>query len=213
MIDVHTHTLLSDGEPLPEELVRYAMTLDCTALAITDHVGFSNCAATVAAVKRLCDAYRPALDLKLLAGVEVTHVHPDLIGDAVALAREAGAELVLGHGESLAEPVSPGSNRAYVEAGVDVLAHPGLIDDETAALAAEKGVLLEVSGRKGHCLTNGHVVAAARRTGAALSFGSDAHSPTDLRGRESAVLVLRGAGLDEAEVAQVFQNMERLFDD
>ena len=49
------------------------------------------------------------------------------------------------HGETICEPVAPGTNRAAIEAGVDILAHPGLITEEEARLAASKGVLLEVS--------------------------------------------------------------------
>ena len=38
--------------------------------------------------------------------------HPRLIGKMVALARAAGAKIVIGHGETLVEPVPAGTNRA-----------------------------------------------------------------------------------------------------
>ena len=42
MIDLHTHSLFSDGELLPSELIRRAYITGYTALAITDHVDSSN---------------------------------------------------------------------------------------------------------------------------------------------------------------------------
>ena len=57
------------------------------------------------------------------------------------------------------EPVETGTNLAAIEAGVDILAHPGLITPEEATLAAERGVALEITTRAGHSLTNGHVAA------------------------------------------------------
>jgi len=73
-------------------------------------------------------------------------------------------------------------------------------------------VALELSARKGHCLTNGHVAQMARRVGAAVVFGSDAHSPGDLCSREFAERVLRGAGLTGEEVEAVWRRMEALLE-
>jgi len=42
MIDLHTHTLFSDGVLLPAELARRAQVLGYQALAMTDHVDSSN---------------------------------------------------------------------------------------------------------------------------------------------------------------------------
>ena len=60
---------------------------------------------------------------------------------------------------------------------MDVLARPGLISHDEAKLAAERGVRLEVSARKGHSLANGHLV---REAGVTLILDSDAHAPEDL---------------------------------
>jgi histidinol phosphatase-like PHP family hydrolase len=211
MIDLHTHTILSDGELLPEELISRCESKGYRRLAITDHAGFSNVEPVLAALRKTCEAYRGVSPITVIPGVEITHVHPRLIGKLVALARDAGAAIVIGHGETLVEPVPPGTNRAMIEAGVDVLAHPGLITDEDAALAAERRVLLEISARKGHSLTNGHVAATARKAGAALSFGTDAHDPDDLCTREEASRILRGSGLSAAEAEKVFAHAERFF--
>ena len=40
--DLHTHTILSDGEMLPIELIRRMAVLGYTTVAITDHVDASN---------------------------------------------------------------------------------------------------------------------------------------------------------------------------
>ena len=129
--------------------------------------------------------------------------------DASSTSR-VGAAVVLGHGETIVEPVLPGTNRAAIEAKVDVLAHPGLISEQDARLAAERGVFLEISGRKGHSFTNGHVAQISRRVGARLVFGSDSHAPGDLLPRAQAERIAAGAGLSPDEIAALFQNAEEL---
>ncbi|MDP2276818.1 MAG: PHP domain-containing protein, partial [Nitrospirota bacterium] len=42
MIDLHTHSLFSDGELLPAELIQRASVIGYKAIAITDHVDQSN---------------------------------------------------------------------------------------------------------------------------------------------------------------------------
>jgi len=73
MYDLHTHTLLSDGEMLPIELIRRASVLGYTTLAIADHVDHSNLSEVIAAqqeVKEMAGEY----GLAFLCGVEITHV-------------------------------------------------------------------------------------------------------------------------------------------
>jgi len=41
-------------------------------------------------------------------------------------------------------------------------------------MAAEKGILLEITARKGHSLTNGHVAKLAKKHGAALVLNTEA---------------------------------------
>lgn len=210
VIDLHTHTLLSDGELIPTELARRAEAAGYAVLGFADHVDTGLVETVVPVLVKVAEDLAPAMAMVVLAGAEVTHCRPAHIGRAVERARQLGARVVLVHGETLTEPVLEGTNRAAIEAGCDILAHPGLIAEADARAAAQQGVLLEVSARQGHCLANGHVVEMARRTGAQVVFGSDAHAPGDLVSRADAEKVLAGAGLAEDEIAAAFAAAERL---
>jgi histidinol phosphatase-like PHP family hydrolase len=196
MPDLHTHSFLSDGDLCPAELLVRAEHAGITAIAITDHVDWATVETTLPAVVAACEAECSGGRLLALPGAELTHVRPGQIARLAERCRQLGARIVLVHGETIVEPVPAGTNRAAIEAGVDVLAHPGMISEKEVELAVEAGVRLEVSGRAGHSLTNGHVVKLARAAGAELTFGSDTHSPGDLRSRSMAMSILRGTGLD-----------------
>jgi len=167
MIDLHTHSIFSDGELLPSELVRRAVVHGYTAIAITDHVDFTNIEYVLDGIKK-ARYLEEVWDIRVLAGVEITHVPPQKIPALVDLARELGSEIVVVHGETLVEPVLTGTNKAAIEAGADILAHPGLISKEDALLAADLGVCLEITARCGHNRANGHVVRIAEEVGADL---------------------------------------------
>lgn len=211
MIDLHTHTTLGDGALIPAELVRRAQAKGMEVVALTEHADTAMAQWVVPMLAQVAADLNKVLDdIQVVPGVEITHVPPTLIAGLVKMCRKLGAQIVLVHGETLVEPVVPGTNRAAIEAGADVLAHPGLISDSDALLAADRGVGLEISARRGHSLTNGHVAAAAERTGAKLTFGSDAHMPGDLPSPEFAAQILRGAGLDAAGVEAVVANAKQI---
>lgn len=206
MLDLHTHTLLSDGELLPSELLRRAAVKGVKYLALTDHVDVTNVAEVLAKLSKLKD-YADDYDVEFLVGVEITHVPPRRIDRVVELAWREGAEIVLVHGETVAEPVAEGTNRAAIESEVSVLAHPGLLSLEDAELAAKNGIYLEISARKGHSLTNGLVARLADEVGAKLVFGSDAHSFGDLLSPHEIGKVIAGSGTKQ----NVLENAEKLF--
>ena len=212
MIELHSHTTLSDGELIPAELVRRAEVEGVRAICITDHGDGGLIEWSIPILVRLAEQYAASGGIKIVPGVELTHCRVEHLKELVARSRRLGAKLVTCHGETIVEPVVAGTNRAAILAGVDVLAHPGLISPADVRLAAKRGVCLEISGRRGHCLTNGHVAAMARRYGAKLVFGSDAHAASDLHTREAAERVLKGAGLRSNEVRGVFKESERLAD-
>jgi putative hydrolase len=210
LIDLHTHTLFSDGELVVSELVRRAEAAGYRFLAITDHGDRSNLDLIVPRVVRAVAEINRHNRVQALAGIELTHVPPATIGLLAAEARRLGASIVVAHGETVVEPVLPGTNRAALEADIDILAHPGLLTEEEAALAARRGIALEISGRKGHSFTNGHVARLAEKTGAGLVLNSDAHAPGDLLSREMARSIVLGAGLDDAAFARMIQTSQAL---
>jgi histidinol phosphatase-like PHP family hydrolase len=112
------------------------------------------------------------------------------------------------HGETIVEPVVAGTNIAALRAPIDILAHPGLITEEEAMEAARNSIYLELTTRKGHSLTNGHVAKMARQAKAPLILNSDSHSPHDLINRDMARKIAVGAGLSGAETVAMFRNSE-----
>lgn len=211
MIDLHSHTTFSDGELIPAELTRRAAKAGYKGLAITDHADPSNMYLIIENLRRFAAETGPYLDLNLAVGVELTHCPPPLIPGLIAEARKAGAMLVVVHGETIVEPVARGTNLAAIEGGADVLAHPGLITEQDARLAVEKGVHLEITTRKGHSLTNGHVAAMARAFGARLVIDNDAHAPGDLVSQDMRRMIALGAGLTPEEHQRAEKNAQKIF--
>ncbi len=210
MIDLHTHTTFSDGELIPSELARRLEVLGYEAVCITDHADSSSLDFIVPRIVRVSEDLSSLTKIKVIPGIELTHVPPAMISELVKNARSLGAKIVVVHGETIVEPVPDGTNRAAIEAGADILAHPGLISKQDAYLAAEKGVYLEISGRKGHCFTNGHVAKIAKETGAKLILNSDAHSPEDLLSKELAEKIVQGAGLSDGGLELLLENARSL---
>ncbi|MCW7076962.1 MAG: histidinol phosphate phosphatase domain-containing protein [Candidatus Syntrophoarchaeum sp.] len=204
MIDLHTHTLLSDGELVPSEHFRRALVKGYTVIGIADHVDFSN-------IEYVIDAGLKAKrengwEIEVVAGVELTHIPPQKIGKIASMAKRLGAEIVVAHGETLAEPVAEGTNHASIlSEDVDILAHPGLIAREDVELAKDRGILLEVSARCGHNIANGHVVRLAEEVGAELVLNTDAHAPEDMIDDLFARRILMGAGLSEERAEKVLR--------
>jgi len=197
VFDCHTHTLFSDGVLLPTESVRRYAHAGYKAVVLSDHVDASTVDFTAPRLADVCAQLSDVWPIRAIPGAELTHVPPEHIARLTEQCRDLGARVVLVHGETIVEPVIPGTNRAAIEAGVDILAHPGMIAQEDVELAAEKGVRLEISGRKGHCLTNGHVARLAQMTGAKLSYGTDLHDPSDMFAPEEVVMILQAAGIEK----------------
>ena len=208
--DFHTHTFLSDGVLTPIELIHRAQVIGYRVIAVTDHVGPGNIEFVLNVLIKECAVASRRWDILALPGVEITHCPKDEIDALAKEAKALGARIVNVHGETVVEPVEAGTNLAAVNsAHVDILAHPGLIGAEEAALAARNGVFLEVSGRKGHAFANGHVVKTARRAGARMVLDSDAHEPQDLMTREFAMDVARGAGLGLEDATALLDSSPR----
>ena len=214
MIDLHTHSLLSDGILLPSELLQQAKVRGISALAITDHVDSSNIDWVIPRFVSVCEHLK-GQGVFLIPGAEITHVPPELIASMVKKARELGAKIVIVHGETIVEPVPPGTNLAALNSDIDILAHPGLLTQEEAELARQRGIALEITARRGHCLTNGLVAKMAQATGARLILNTDAHTDTDLITIEKAEKIAHGAGVEDFKMLkknseQIVANVGRL---
>lgn len=214
MIDLHTHSFLSDGEFSPAELVQRAKNKGYRTLAITDHVDSSNLSLVVPRLAEFCEEVDKLVEgIKVIPGAELTHLPPALISRLAREARRMGARIVLVHGETIVEPVPPETNRAALEAEIDILAHPGLISGDEVNIAKQRGIYLEISTRQGHSLTNGWVAKLAGEIGAKLVLNTDAHGADDFINTKRAIEVLQGAGLSSEEIEKVRGNSERLLEE
>ncbi|MFA4966921.1 MAG: histidinol phosphate phosphatase domain-containing protein [Candidatus Margulisiibacteriota bacterium] len=200
--DFHSHSIFSDGSLLPAALIREAEIRGHAALAITDHVDASNIEEVLKALTLFEKEMKGKLPLKFFPGVEISYIKPEYIPEYCKKARKLGAKVIVVHGESPVEPVYAGTDHISVQQKglVDILAHPGNnLTEEDAKLAAQNGVFLEISARRGHRDGNKHVAEIARKAGAKLLINTDSHSENDLLTYEQAFEVAREAGLTEAE--------------
>jgi histidinol phosphatase-like PHP family hydrolase len=210
MIGLHTHTLFSDGALLPSELVRRAEAKGYKAIALTDHVDSSNIDFVLPRIVKVCKALNRFWKIRAVPGVEITHVPIQEIKPLVKFARKNGAKIVIVHGETVSEPVLPGTNRAGIDAGCDVLAHPGLITVADVRLAKKRGVCLELTTRKIHSIPNKRLYKLAKSIGAKLVLNTDAHDGDDIITRSQAEKFLKRLGLSASDIYKVFRNSEEL---
>jgi len=210
MIDLHTHTVLSDGALIPAELVRRAEINGYKAIGLTDHVDSGTMEIVLSQLIKASKDLNGQGGIKVLPGIEITHMPPPLIPKLAEQARKLGAKIVVVHGESPVEPVAPKTNWFALQSDIDILAHPGMIPEDEVQMAKQKGIYLEISARRGHCLANGRLVYLARKHGACLMINTDAHHPRELFTKDMVRKVGLGAGLTEEELQQAFQNSEDL---
>ena len=210
MIDLHTHSLFSDGELTPAELARRFEVAGYSALAITDHGDQSNIDLIIPRLVAFCEELNRLEGIRLIPGIELTHIRPEAIPALVSRSRKLGARLVVVHGETIAEPVAPRTNRMAIESSVDILAHPGLITEEEVLSAKERSVTLELTSRKDHSLTNGHVARLAHRMGAPMILNSDTHAPGDIWPAARLYEIVVGAGLTKDDYQTMMENAESI---
>jgi histidinol phosphatase-like PHP family hydrolase len=205
-IDLHCHTLLSDGELLPIELARRAVVKGHTAIAITDHASLSNLDRLINEARIDAELARE-WNIEVLVGVEITHVPVRRIYQVAAEARRKGAQIIVIHGETINEPVEKGTNLVAVSnPDVDILAHPGFITMEEVELAKKNDVVLEITSRRSHSSTNGHVAKLALQAGAKMVVNTDAHAPSDLIDYETAINVALAAGLPRGDAVKAVKD-------
>jgi histidinol phosphatase-like PHP family hydrolase len=204
MYNLHCHSLLSDGSLLPSEIaVRYA-ALGYKAIAITDHVDYSNIETVSGAILKFCRHWPAKSNISVLPGLELTHIPLKHFKPLVSFARRRGIKIIVGHGQTPAEPVEPGTNRAALEAGVDILAHPGRISPEDIMLAAQKNIFLEITSRHSHAESNAYVAGQARKLKAPLMLNLDSHQPEDIISPQELMKVGLDAGLKSQDITQLY---------
>jgi histidinol phosphatase-like PHP family hydrolase len=207
MYDLHTHSLLSDGVLLPSEVAVRYMSAGYKIIAITDHADYSNIDTVIDSILNFTRNWPSDSSIKVLPGIELTHLPLAQFKPLAKLARSKGIKIIVGHGQTPAEPVIAGTNRAALEADIDILAHPGLISDEDVALAKEKGIFLEITARKGHSVTNPHVALRALALGAKMILETDSHAPENILSYEDLQGVGIKAGLSNKQVEAIFQDV------
>lgn len=206
MIDLHVHTTLSSGEQTPAAAMRFAKAAGYRAIAFTDHADATNMQHILESMLPMIRTYSLYSGVDLYAGIELTHVPPQLIPDTITEARSMGAQLVCVHGQTIADIVDEGTNLAAIEGGADYLAHPGLITEQEALLAAEKKVYLEVTARPEHALTNGHLVKVAELTGAPLILNNGGYRGYDFINKDRRRAIALGAGMSKDQYQQTENN-------
>lgn len=211
LYDFHAHTFYSDGVLSPIELIRRAFVAGYKAIAITDHVALGALGRVIKETSEDCALARAHWNILAIPGVELTHLPPSAISEVAARAKEMGAWLVVVHGETSIEPVEKGTNLAAVQSPyVDILAHPGALTPEEAALAAQNDIFIELTARRGHSAANPHVAFLCQKAKAKLLLNSDAHDENDLLTPDLVRTILSAANLDEHHYQQILDHNPQL---
>ncbi len=213
LIDLHTHTFLSDGVLAPAELVYRYKVRGCQTVALTDHVDYSNISFIINSLTGAAIQLERYYNIKVIPGVELTYVPPKNLSSMIKKARKMGAELVVVHGETSVEPVPPGTNKAAIEESCDILAHPGSLTSRQASKAARNDVYIELTTRRGHRNTNNEVARVAQKENCKLILNTDTHGPDDLLDRQKIKQVLKDCGWEEKKYGSFLrENSKELID-
>ena len=103
MFDFHIHVNCSGGRDglLPSEAMRLAKCAGFRAVGLIVRADPSTLPILLPTLKTLVKTCSLYAGIEAFAGVELVHVPPALLPDAVGQAREQGAALILAHGESI----------------------------------------------------------------------------------------------------------------
>jgi len=206
--NLHAHTFLSDGDLLPSEVAVRYQDKGYKVIAITDHADYSNIKQVAKAIVEFCKHWPKDSTIKVLPGVELTHVPPEQFKPLAAIARKEGIKIIIAHGETPVEPVAKNTNHFALLSDIDILAHPGLISDEDTKLAAQRKIFLEVTSRRGHKDANSHVINQAKKFGARLILNNDSHSPEDILAIDQLIKVGLDYGLSKEELDAIYKDVQ-----
>lgn len=207
--NLHAHTFLSDGELLPSEVAVRYFDKGYTVIAITDHADYSNIKPICRAISEFCRNWPKGSAIKVLPGVELTHLPPEQFKPLASFARKEGMKIIIAHGETPVEPMIKNTNKLALQSGIDILAHPGLITKEDVLLAKKYGVFLEVTSRQGHDEANRHVVKQALKYGVKLILNTDSHRPKDIISPAQLIQAGIDAGLTKKDICRITLEVEK----
>jgi len=221
--DQQAHTVFSDGHQSVAQMAEEARRRGETHIVISDHahaLTSEDIAAQREQIDSLNAQYRASgSNFKILQGIEANiladgslDVAPEVLAqfDVVNAAIHGPIEAPGGQLALFREANTARLLRAMDNPELNVLVHPHSVPadwDAIAKKAAQKGIALEVNGRD--MLRNGRqeaaadMIAAARRHGAKLVFGSDAHTSQDLVDMVYAVRFARTHGVTREDLAPI----------
>ena len=155
-----------------------------------------------------CAAASRRWDILALPGVEITYAPVEDIDAMARDARALGAKVVNVHGETVVEPVEPGTNYAAVSSAQ--CRRPRASRPNHAGRGAHGGRARHLPGSVGAqgdtASPTGMWFAPPPPPGARIVLDSDAHEPDDLLTRDFALKVALGAGLDEDEANRLLES-------
>lgn len=182
-------------------------------IAITDHTDYCNIKSAVSAIVDFCRHWPRNSGIKVLPGVELTHLPCEQFKPLTKYARSHGIKVIVAHGETPMEPVIPGTNHAALLSDIDILAHPGRITDEDALLASQRGIFLELTSRAGHSDANFFVATQARKFKAKLILNNDSHQPEDIISPKELEKIGYACSLNQQDVEDIYRNVEAFLKD
>lgn len=140
-------------------------------------------------------------DVQAYFALKLMYLPPLLLENAVLQYRLAGVPLIAVQGESISDMVEEGTNFSACNAKADILYSPGLIDDNTAEIAAKNNVYLEISTHQKHAYCNAHIAKVAREYGAKMVLGSNANALEEIHSPMMQELICKGANIKMSEVS------------
>lgn len=211
--DFHTHSFYSDGELLPMEQLRRAFVKGHECYAITDHASAGNLD-IIQKITKDCELAIKHWNILALPGIELTHVPKDAIVEVAEKARENGALIIVVHGETVTEPVESGTNLAAAKnKNIDILAHPGMLSYDEAFSSVKNNVFIEITSRRGHSITNGHIAKIGLESKVNFIQNTDTHGIQDMLSYEAGEKILQAVGLGEKDREKTLQeNVRKLLE-
>lgn len=201
---------MSDGNLSISELVFSEKSLGYEAIAITDHASFSNYKNIIDAVNKEKKMLEKEYNIEVYSGVELTYVPPNRIKELAFLAKGCGADIVVVHGETDSENVPRGTNRAAIEAGVDILAHPGYLTEEDIKISIDNDVCLEITTRPSHRETNGIIFEKVKKIGGKLVCNNDVHAYENILSYDDILKILSRFKITEDDYKLMTKNSRDL---